>query len=73
MIQLNGGQLGQVSVSVGDVNGDGSVNTGDLGLFVEVLLDPESHSAFHGAVDMNGDGLVNGLDVQPFVEAMLAP
>jgi hypothetical protein len=54
-------------LSLGDVNGDGTVNGLDVDPFVDVLL----NGPYQAAADMNEDGEVNGLDVDPFVAAVV--
>jgi hypothetical protein len=57
---------------LGDMNCDDAVDTTDIPLFVQALLQT---GGFGGCdislADMNGDGLINGLDAQAFVAALL--
>lgn len=57
----------QVSILLGDVNGDGEVNGLDVDPFVDVLL----NGPYQVEADMNEDLEVNGLDVDPFVAAVV--
>lgn len=58
----------QLTVRVGDFNGDGLVSTLDVPSFVDHLLGLSSSA--NCAADMNGDGFVNGDDAQLFVGAL---
>ncbi|MFT5424921.1 MAG: hypothetical protein ACI89L_002724 [Phycisphaerales bacterium] len=49
-----------------DMNGDGILDNGDIGLFVNLFL------AFDLAADMNGDGLLDNGDIGTFVSLFLA-
>ena len=55
-----------VSILIGDVNLDGSVDLLDVAPFVELL----SNGGFQAEADINQDGQVNLLDVQPFVDLL---
>lgn len=55
----------------GDFDQDGDIDTADMGVFVDVLLDPEGHLIQVGAADMNCDGDADGDDINLFVQAML--
>lgn len=56
----------------GDINGDGVVDLVDVGLFVQVLLDPAgSDPQQRMRADLNGDGQADGLDTASFVQAYL--
>lgn len=61
---------GTISVELekvmGDVNGDGAVNMGDVGPFVQLIVNRE----FMDVADVNQDGSVNLFDVRPFVELL---
>jgi len=56
----------------GDVDDDGDVDAGDLGLFVQVLLGLDNDIDHVVASDMNADCAVNGEDIQGFVEAFMS-
>lgn len=59
---------------LGDMNCDDAVNTGDIPLFVQALL---QSGGFGGCdinlADVNQDAQINGRDVSPFVTALLMP
>lgn len=56
----------------GDVNGDGAVNTADVPVFVNLLLDSMIGTNCQiDATDVNNDDEVNGLDVGLFVVAIV--
>ncbi len=57
-----------LTVRVGDFNGDGLVNASDVPAFIDHLLGLSASA--NCAADMNGDGLINGDDAQLFVAAM---
>jgi hypothetical protein len=67
MSLLGGGLL------VGDLNGDGTVNFGDLTPFVLALTDPDAYADMFpgldrvGLCDTSGDGACNFGDLTPFV------
>ena len=52
---------------MGDVNGDGGVDMGDVGPFVSLIVNRE----FLDVADINQDGSVNLLDVRPFVDILM--
>jgi hypothetical protein len=59
----------------GDVDCSGAVEVGDLGPFVQALLDPDGYMAAYPdcdvvLADMSGDCLLDGTDVQQFVAAL---
>ncbi len=61
----------------GDLNCDGTINTLDVGPFIEALLDPAGWGGSHQDcqiqnADINGDGSVNGLDVAGFAACLLS-
>lgn len=60
----------------GDANGDGQVNSGDITLFVNVLMsglfDPLSPDPWC-ASDINQDAAVDGRDVKPFTQMVIGP
>jgi hypothetical protein len=61
-----------VPVHVGDLNCDGLVDIGDVGPFVEALVNPAAYAGNHPAcnimnADSQLDGLVDGRDIQGFV------
>ena len=55
-----------ISVLLGDVNRDGSVDLLDVAPFVDLI----SNSGYQVEADVNQDGMVNLLDVQPFVDLL---
>ncbi len=61
---------------LGDMNLDGSLDTGDVAPFVLALTDPEAYEAQYGidpAIpgDINGDGSFDTGDVAPFVNLLV--
>jgi len=64
--------------TVGDMNCDGVLNTGDIGPFVMALTDPSAYGStypscqiLHGDMDHNGS--VDGADVEGFVNSLYGP
>ena len=51
----------------GDVNGDGSVNIGDINVVIDVILS----GGFIAAADVNGDGSVNISDINYLIGLIL--
>jgi hypothetical protein len=61
-----------VDCMTGDMNGDGFVNGDDIQEFVEVVLDPPSHSTQRRCMaDIDLDGYVTPMDAAAFVEWLL--
>ena len=58
------------NILLGDVNGDGMVDLGDIGPFVDLLFDP--FAEFQAEADINGDMVIDLGDIGPFV-ALLFP
>jgi hypothetical protein len=58
----------QLTVRLGDFNGDGVVSALDIPSFIDHLLGLTATA--NCAADMNGDGLINGDDAQLFVDAL---
>jgi hypothetical protein len=56
---------------LGDVDGQGGVNQGDVDEFVDVLLGRDVDPAHVAGADVNLSGAADGLDVQPFVNRLL--
>ena len=57
------GEIVPPEVSVGDINGDGSINTQDvfrMKLFIKTIVEPTEAERL--AADINGDGLINSAD-----------
>ena len=52
-----------VSDGIGDINGDGCINFGDIPSFVTIL----ASGVFDAAADLNFDGEVTFADIPPFV------
>ncbi|MBN2563581.1 MAG: hypothetical protein JXQ75_21895 [Phycisphaerae bacterium] len=55
-----------------DMDCNGELDTNDISLFVEALLDPEYSGCDADRGDMNQDRSVNGRDIQLFCNAMLS-
>ncbi|MFG0307407.1 MAG: GC-type dockerin domain-anchored protein [Phycisphaerales bacterium JB040] len=49
-----------------DMNGDGIIDNGDIGLFITLFLEG------HPAADVNSDGVIDNGDIGAFIEAFLA-
>ncbi|WP_419195192.1 carbohydrate-binding protein [Novipirellula herctigrandis] len=64
------------TVLLGDANDDGVFNNGDIGQFVNALLNPTIYQMMYPNVDpnvrldMNGDGFFNNGDIGAFVSAL---
>jgi hypothetical protein len=58
--------------ATGDVNGDGSVNGGDIELFIGVLMEGTMDLEALCAADVNDDGFVTHNDIEPLVGCVLA-
>ena len=58
--------VANLSVLVGDVNGDGQVDLLDVAPFIEAI----TSGTFVAEADINGDGSVDLLDVGPFVDLL---
>lgn len=56
---------------VGDLDGDGDVDSTDAAIFVAVLLGQDTEPTHVAKADLDLSGMVNGLDIQPFVDALL--
>ena len=54
------------NVLLGDVNGDGDVDSLDINSFVQLIIS----SQFECSADTNEDGVVDLLDVQSFVNLL---
>jgi hypothetical protein len=54
----------------GDIDGDGSVNAGDILMFCDVLIGLDDDADHIDNCDLNGDGLANAIDVQELVTTM---
>ena len=57
------GAVGLTSITYGDVNGDGRVNTADLVLLARYLAEHPVTLAVPAAGDVNGDGRINTADL----------
>ena len=55
-----------ITIELGDINGDGSVDLLDVAPFVELL----TNGGFQPEADINQDGVVDLLDVAPFVDLL---
>ncbi len=60
-----------MAILPGDVDGNGTINLDDMGLFIQVLLGNDLDAAHILASDLNADAVANGLDAKLFVAAML--
>ncbi len=54
----------------GDVNGDDSVDPGDVAAFTEAALGMTEDPDTLERADVNCDGVVDGRDVQPLLQSM---
>lgn len=57
--------------AAGDLNDDGDVDTDDLGIFVDVMLDYDAEPLHVAEADTNCSGAVDGRDLQTFVNLLL--
>ncbi|MFQ5424809.1 MAG: alkaline phosphatase [Phycisphaerae bacterium] len=62
--------------NLGDMNCDGLVDPGDVGPFVQALMNPPGYNAAHALcdialADLNGDGAADGGDIQPFLTVLI--
>lgn len=55
----------------GDIDGNGTIDAGDVDLFVRVLLQLETHPVHVQRCDLNGDLIADGRDIQPFVGLLM--
>ena len=55
----------------GDVNGDGSVDGGDINIIINIILDKASAADYGGRADANGDGDVNASDINWIIKLLL--
>ena len=67
-IEMYGGLVGRMPA---DLNADEAVDVGDVGPFVEVLLDGTPEPDIFCAADINQDSTVNGNDIAGFVDCVL--
>ena len=58
-----------MTITPGDVNGDGEVNITDVTSLIDMLL--EGDVPVNAATDVNGDGEVNITDVTVLVDGLL--
>jgi hypothetical protein len=62
--------------STGDLNCDGTIDSGDIEPFITALLDPVRYGAAYPAcdrrlADLNDDGFVDVFDIEPFVNSLI--
>jgi len=72
------GTFGPPAVLLGDMNCDGVVNTNDIGLFIDAVMDSGAWTLAHPCcevshADMNADSSIDGLDLQGFTSALVGP
>lgn len=58
---------------VGDVDGDGMVNSSDLNSLINLLLGAIDASVLKGQPDVDGDGIVDIIDLNAIINIILAP
>ena len=58
---------------VGDVDGDGMVNSSDLNSLINLLLGSIDASVLKGQPDVDGDGIVDIIDLNAIINIILAP
>ncbi|MFT5422341.1 MAG: hypothetical protein ACI89L_000098 [Phycisphaerales bacterium] len=63
---VSNAQLGFDAVGLGDINGDGIIDNGDIGAFVALFLTADS------AADLNSDGIIDNSDIGAFITLFLA-
>ena len=73
-IPFDDGMLSRIPI--GDVNGDGVVDTADVAAFVLALTNPQAYQDQYGLEllligDINGDGVFDTADVAPFVQLLV--
>ena len=56
---------------MGDLDGNGTVNTADFSAFVSTFLRPSTDPAYIAAADLDGDGTVGIADFSLFVSNFL--
>ncbi len=56
---------------IGDVNGDGEVNIGDVTALISIILSATPESVYEPDADVNGDGEVNIGDVTALIDIIL--
>ncbi len=56
---------------IGDVNGDGEVNIGDVTALISIILSATPESAYEPDADVNGDGEINIGDVTALIDIIL--
>ncbi|MBK8267145.1 MAG: hypothetical protein IPK83_02100 [Planctomycetes bacterium] len=61
-----------IEIPPGDIDADYDVDTDDLALFVNVLLDLETNPDFLNRSDLDGNSLADGKDIDLFVIAYLS-
>lgn len=56
---------------IGDVNGDGEVNIGDVTALISIILSATPESVYEPDADVNGDGEINIGDVTALIDIIL--
>lgn len=60
-----------VTVLMGDVNGDGTINVADVTALIDYMLGDSTTTIHLEAADINGDGTINVADVTGLIDLML--
>lgn len=60
----------EIPVNPADLNGDGSVNIGDMSVIIDIILRGSTDSS--GLGDLNGDGVVNITDLNAIINFILS-
>ena len=63
--------IGGNTYAVGDVDGNGSVDGGDINKIINIILGGDLASNYDGRADVNGDGSVDGSDINAIINMIL--